>query len=41
MNDDEDSIWSWLLSIALGVAIAATLIGWPILAWNILWSVFK
>lgn len=39
MNDDEDSIGSWLLSIGLGLAFAV-LLALPI-AWWLVWSVFR
>jgi hypothetical protein len=41
MPDDEDSIWSWLLAIALGTLLAVALMAWPLVAWRIVWSVFK
>jgi hypothetical protein len=41
MKNDEDSIWSWLFAIVLGVIIATAFMGWPVIAWKILLSVFK
>lgn len=41
MNDDEDSLGSWLLSVGIGIAFALIFIGWPILFWWIVWSVFR
>lgn len=41
MNDDEDSVWSWVMALLLGLAFAGGLLAWPLLAWWIIRSVFK
>ena len=41
MPDNEDSIGSWLMAIALGVGIAAAIVAWPVIAWKIAVCVFK
>jgi len=39
--NDEDSIWSWVLALVLGLSFAAGLATWPLVAWWIIVNVFK
>jgi hypothetical protein len=40
MNDD-DSPWSWLLALLVGVVLAAAFLLWPLLAYKIAVGVFR
>lgn len=41
MNDDEDSPCSWLMVFFVAAVLAGAFIAWPLIAWWIVWSVFK
>ena len=41
MKSDDDSPWSWLLALLVGVVLAVAFLLWPLLAHKIAVGVFR